>query len=233
MTLLSPRLTVVADIIPVSGCVADIGSDHGLLSVYLIQKKIAQKVIAVEKAAGPAAATRRAVAAAGLTGRIEVRSGEGLFPLAEGEVEVIVIAGMGGETIAGILAAGTSVARAAKLVVAQPMNRVGFLRRWLTQNGWRIHEEGLAKERTRVYQVIAAVPGTGRELNWMEEELGPRLLASSHPLLKELAARLLQYYERKAAGLSRASRTVQSGAGDLAELGRRCEQLRAYLKDEG
>lgn len=229
--MLSPRLTAIAEMVPVSRCVADIGSDHALLPLYLVRKEIALKVIAVEKAVGPAAAARRAVAAAGMEDRIEVRVGEGLSALAECEAEVIVIAGMGGGTIAGILKAGAVSARASKLAVVQPMDKVAFLRRWLTRNGWRIHGEGLAKERKHLYQVIAAAPGTDQELNWMEEELGPSLLACRHPLLNELAAKTLRYYEQKLAGLSRASRPVPPGAGDLAELTRRCEQLRAFLQD--
>ena len=228
--MLSPRLKAVADLVLASRCVADIGSDHALLPVYLVEKGIAQRAIAVEKAEGPLAAARRAVAAAGLKERIEVRAGEGLTPLAAGEAEVIVIAGMGGETIAAILAAGAAIARTARLVVTQPMNRAAFLRRWLGQNGWLICAEGLAKERRYLYQVIAVVPGAGYELSWLEAELGPCLLASGHPLLRELAVRTLRYYEQKVVGLSRASARVRPGAGDLGELTRRCEALRAYLE---
>ncbi|MEW6447365.1 MAG: class I SAM-dependent methyltransferase [Bacillota bacterium] len=228
--MLSPRLKAVADLVQPAECIADIGTDHALLPVYLVEHGVVSRVIAVEKAAGPTAAARRAVAAAGLEDRIEVRVGVGLSPLAKGEAEAIVIAGMGGETIADILAAGAAVAQAARLVVAQPMNRVAFLRRWLTENGWRITAEVLVPEGRRLYQAVAAAPGASRKLNWMEEELGPYLLASGHPLLKELAARTLRYYEEKLAGLSRASRRVQPAAGDFAELARRCEQLRAYLE---
>lgn len=230
--MLSPRLKAVADLVPALRCVADIGSDHALLPLYLIEKGIAQRAIAVEKARGPAATARRAVAAAGMEERIEVRVGEGLSSLSAGEAEVVVIAGMGGETIAAILTAGATVARTARLVITQPMNRAAFFRHWLTQNGWRICAEGLAKERKHLYQVIAIVSGIGQELSWLEEELGPCLLTSRHPFLKELAARTLRYYEQRLTGLSRASGRVCLRAGDLAELRWRCQELRAYLKEE-
>ena len=228
---LSPRLQAVAELVPGTRCLADIGTGHALLPVHLVRKGVVSRVIAVEKASGPAAAARRTVAAAGLGDRIEVRLGRGLEPLTAGEAGAIVIAGMGGETIAGILSAGMTVARAAGVLVVQPMTRVAFLRRWLARNGWRITAEALVAEKRRLYQVVAAAPGVGRELGWLEEELGPVLLPSGHPLLGTLAKKVAAHYKKEFTGLSGAR--GGEAAARRAELARRLEELRAYLKDEG
>ncbi|MEW6770272.1 MAG: class I SAM-dependent methyltransferase [Bacillota bacterium] len=222
-------MEAVAGLVPPTECLADIGTDHALLPIHLVKHGVVSRVIAVEKAVGPAAAARRAVAAAGLEDRIEVRRGEGLGPLAAGEAGAIVLAGMGGQTIADILAAGTAVARAAGLIVVQPMNRIAFLRRWLVQNGWVIRAEALAAEKGRLYQVVAAAPGSSRkQLNWLEEELGPCLLASRPPFFKELVGKVLRRYEQEFTGLAGAR---EGGAADRrAELAQRLEELRGLLK---
>jgi tRNA (adenine22-N1)-methyltransferase len=225
---LSPRLKAVADLIPASECVADVGTDHALLPIYLIERSAAVRAIAVEKSPGPAAAARRAVAAAGLEDRIEVRLGDGLDTVAAGEAEVIVIAGLGGETVAAIIAKGSAPARAAKLAVLQPMSRAAYLRRWLVEHGWRIEAETLAAEKGRLYQVIAAVPGEGQQLTWLEEEVGPRILAGGHPLLERMLGTLLRRYQREIAGVLRSPGTRAKARRQ--ELAQRIEQLEALLR---
>lgn len=225
MIKLSPRLQAVADFVSPSRCVADIGTDHALLPLYLVEQKIVARVIAVEKEAGPATVARGTVAARGLDDRIEVRVGDGLSPLRPGEAEIIVLAGLGGEKIAAILAYGIETARTARQLILQPMNRAAILRHWLAENGWRITAETLVAEKRRLYQIIAAAPGKKRQFSWLEAELGPCLLASHHPLLPELIRRLIIRYEEELAGLARASGTEIPVRRE--ELRYRLSQLRA------
>ncbi|WP_123928877.1 tRNA (adenine(22)-N(1))-methyltransferase [Thermodesulfitimonas autotrophica] len=222
---LSPRLQAVADLVPPSRCVADIGTDHALLPLYLVEQGIVARVIAVEKEAGPAIVARRTVAARGLMDRIEVRVGDGLAPLRPGEAEIIVLAGLGGEKIATILAHGIETARTARQLVLQPMNRAAILRRWLAENAWRIAAETLVAEKKWLYQIITAAPGKEGQLSWLEAELGPCLLASHHPLLPELIRRLIIRYEQELAGLAQAS--GEQITARRAELRYRLSQLRA------
>lgn len=182
----------------------------------------------MEKGAVPVLIARRAVAAAGLEEQIEVRAGDGLAALKAGEARVIVIAGMGGETIASILENNTAVAKAADLLVIQPMTRVACARRWLVDHGWRIEREALVAEKKRLYQVIAAAPGKGRDLNWLEEEMGPLLLAQGHPLLHELAGLLAARYEKELAGISRSKANELDGR--RKELAGRIAQLKTLLQ---
>lgn len=212
---------------PAAKCVADIGTDHALLPLYLVDRGIAGRVIAVEKKAGPAAAARRAVAAAGLDDRIEVRVGDGLATLSAGEAQVIVIAGLGGENMAAILEAGAAVARDAGRLVLQPMNRAAFTRRWLAGNGWRIDAEALVAERKRLYQVIAAVPGEGQGLSWLEEEAGPVLLSRGHPLLGRLLESIAARYRGELEGISYSARGATAARRE--ELAERLAEIRRVI----
>jgi len=207
---------------------ADIGTGHALLPLYLVENGTVTRAIAVEKEAGPASLARSAVAARGLADRIEIRIGDGLSPLRPKEAEIIVIAGLGGEKITAILAADIEIARTAHRLILQPMNRAAPLRRWLVENGWQIEAENLVAERQKLYPVIAATPGTSERMDWLEEELGPCLLASQHPLLEELIKRLTLRYEKAFAGLSKAPHA--GTAARRKELARRLAELRALLQ---
>lgn len=89
----------------VGSVLADIGTDHAHLPVYLVERGVCPRAIASDLRPGPAEAARKSIRAAGLTDMVEVRIGDGLTPVAAGEVDDIAVAGMGGETIAGILEA--------------------------------------------------------------------------------------------------------------------------------
>ena len=101
--MLDPRLLCVAKHIRRGSVLADIGTDHARLPVYLVEQGICPRAIASDLRRGPAEAARKTIRAAGLSETIEVRLGDGLTTVAAGEAGDIAIAGMGGETIAAIL----------------------------------------------------------------------------------------------------------------------------------
>lgn len=201
------RLQAVADYIPPGETVADIGTDHALLPIYLVSRDVSPRVIGVEKAPGPLDAARRAVAESGLDGLIEVRAGDGLAPLHPGEARVLVLAGMGGRTIFAILDAAPAVVRAAQTLVLQPQEPVAPARRWLLQNGWCLADENLVEETGRLYLVIRAVKGeskpAGKQVDDLLLEIGPVLVARKHPLLGRYLAGMVHRYEQVLAGLNR------------------------------
>ena len=106
MIKLSRRLQTIADQVTQGARVADIGSDHALLPVYLIQSGRCPSAIAGELNTGPFQAARKQTAEAGLKTVIEVRQGDGLSVLEPGEADTVTIAGMGGSLMADILEAG-------------------------------------------------------------------------------------------------------------------------------
>ena len=151
------RLLCVASMVRAGGTLADIGTDHAHLPVWLIQNGVCEKAIAADIGEGPAASARRTVQEAGLERCIEVRVGDGLSVLSPDEATEIVIAGMGGETIAEILSAAPWLKDGIdRRLILQPMTKTVELRDWLFQNGFTLEEEHLIRDGRHLYCVMAA-----------------------------------------------------------------------------
>ena len=157
---LSPRLRALAERLPAGRVLADVGTDHAYLPIYAVGEGIAPRAIATDLRPGPAAAAREQVRLAGLSGLIEVRVGDGLEVLRPGEAGVAAVAGLGGTTIAGILARGMDRARACERLLLQPMNAAGALRGYLLEAGFALVDDLLVEEGGRIYPVLAADPRT-------------------------------------------------------------------------
>ena len=156
MKQLDARLAAVAALVRPGSRVADIGTDHALLPVWLVESGRCPWAIASDIRQGPAAAARRQVEKAGLTDRISVRVGDGLAPIAPDEAEDIVIAGMGGEMVAAILEAAPWVRQDRYRLVLQPMSKPEKLRRYLWTTGFSILAEQIVEEGDRLYSVMSA-----------------------------------------------------------------------------
>ncbi|HBX24536.1 MAG TPA: SAM-dependent methyltransferase [Desulfotomaculum sp.] len=173
---LSARLACVACYVPTGSVVADIGTDHAYLPVYLVRNRIVDRVVAGEVTRGPYRIAIEAVRTAGLDSQIEVRLGDGLQVIYPGEVNVVVLAGMGGRTICGILASGRSVLERLERLILQPMRDAAMVRHWLVQNGWQMTDEDMVYEDNHFYVVIVARPGREKITDSVVFELGPRLM---------------------------------------------------------
>lgn len=177
MERLPARLQAIADELKTGGAVADIGLDHALLSIALVRSDRSRRVIGVENQRGPFDKAREAVEAAGLAARIDLRFGSGLCPLKPGEVDQVVIAGMGGETIVSILEEQLSRAGSYPGYIFQPMSRPECLRAFLSQQGWSIERESVVLEHGRYYVIITACPGgQPYRLDRLELDVGPYIL---------------------------------------------------------
>lgn len=181
---LPPRLAALAALVPPGRVVADIGSDHALLPVNLVAGRRIPWAIASDLSPGALARARAAVAAAGLSASIDLRQGAGLSVLQPGEAAVVVIAGLGGLTIADILDEGRAVAQRAELLLLQPMRHLAELRYRLRAGGFRLVEERLVQEAGRFYVVMAAAPGQMPAYSDVLMDIGPLLVARSDPLLR-------------------------------------------------
>lgn len=205
---LSKRLKAIAQLIPKGSLMADIGTDHAFLPVYLVQQGIVPRAIAGDIHPGPIKMAARTVSEAGLTAKIEVRLGDGLAVLQPGDMEpegnwgfTSVIAGMGGGTIQAILAANPQITSKINLLVLQPMVDAGPLRAWLLAQGWELVIEELVEEEGRLYEILAAQPAVAQEEIVTETdqvllEVGPLLLANHHPLLGRHLDKLIQDKQR-------------------------------------
>ncbi|MCQ6558306.1 tRNA (adenine(22)-N(1))-methyltransferase [Paenibacillus mendelii] len=166
MIKLSKRLQTIADRVTAGSRVADIGSDHALLPVYLIQSGRIPSAVAGELNSGPCEAARKQTADAGLTGKIAVRQGDGLAVLQPGEVDAITIAGMGGSLMADILESGQQSGKLAGVqeLVLQPNVGEDIVRRWLVRRGWVLADEAILEEDGRIYEVLHAVYAEDAEI---------------------------------------------------------------------
>lgn len=148
--MLTPRLKLIADLVE-GKTVADIGTDHAYIPIHLMKNGRCDRVIASDVNKGPSEIAKNHIKSEGL--EIEVRTGSGLSVLMPGEVQDIIIAGMGGKLICEILEANAEVAKNSRLIL-QPMNGQYELRTFLLKEGYNISYEDLALEGFKVYNVI-------------------------------------------------------------------------------
>ncbi|MCL1805658.1 MAG: class I SAM-dependent methyltransferase [Clostridiales bacterium] len=180
---LSRRISALAEMLPDTEALADIGTDHARLLSALVEAGKIQRGIGVEIARGPYRRAVANVAALGYEGKIEIRLGDGLEPVAPGEVTACAAAGMGGGTIIRILERGAEVAAGLSWLLLQPMTGAKALRFHLQQNGWEICREALTEDRGALYEIILARRGSMAPLSPLEAEFGPLILAEKPPQL--------------------------------------------------
>lgn len=203
MSELDPRLAAIAGHIPPGAHVADIGTDHAFLPVSLVKTGRASRVVATDLNEKPYQTALRHVLEAGVEGLVEVRRGDGLEPLRPGEVDVVVMAGMGGNTIAGVLERSPEVLAGVTRLVLQPMADPGDLRLWLVRNGWRLADEELVRVNEKFYIIIAAEPGEELCRDDFMLEIGPVLVRKCSPYLVEYLEKIKGDYQRVLSGLAR------------------------------
>lgn len=172
---ITDRLKGIVSFIKPPCSVADIGTDHAYLPIYLAQNFECDRLIASDAKIGPYRTALKNIKGFGLEDKVEVRLGSGLSVLESHEVKTVVMAGMGGNTISEILASAQKISRSITKFILQPMNARVFLRSWLLNNQFRIKDEGLAKENDRFYEIIVAKSGQERIEDEFLLEIGPRL----------------------------------------------------------
>lgn len=175
---LSQRLKVVADFVPQNSRVADIGSDHAYLPVYLMKQKQIEFGIASEVAKGPLDNAIQEIKAEGLSDRIDTRLADGLLSVQpEDKIDCVTIAGMGGTLIKNILENGKSHLSGNELLILQPNVGENRLRTWLMNNQYEISDETILREDGHTYEIIVAKK-TDEPVKYTEQEIkfGPFLL---------------------------------------------------------
>ncbi len=155
MYTLSPRLKTIAGLVPKGDRVADIGTDHGYLPVFLIKNNIASYVFACDINEKPLLSARRNIEAAEVS-QIELHLCDGLAGLREDEIDTVIIAGMGGEVIAGILSRSDWIKNSHYRLLLQPMTSAEELRKFLCSEGFRIKTETAIEDAGKIYTVISA-----------------------------------------------------------------------------
>jgi len=204
---LTPRLAAIAELVSPGSIVADIGTDHAYLPVYLVQEQVSQRVIASDMNQPPLEQARETIATFNCLQKIDLRLGNGLCVLrAEDSVDTVIIAGLGGRTIAGILKDGRDRLAGVRRLILQPMMESGYLRLFLVSNGYMLESESLALEGRRLYEIIQATPGREKEVDPFRLALGPRLLEKKPPLLPVLIREKIRKLRMVKNSLQRAGR---------------------------
>lgn len=201
MDSLSPRLATLALHIDQGSVVADIGTDHAFLPIYLVNQGICSHAIGGDINPGPYQVAKQTVKEHNLNHKIAIRQGDGLQVITPREVDTVVMAGMGGTTMIDILAQSPENTKYVRKLILQPMIASDILRVWLADNGWQITDEELVREDRRIYEIIVAQPGVEEISDLMKLIFGPRLLEKKPPLLKEHLNRLLKSNEQINIGL--------------------------------
>lgn len=186
------RLNKICRMIEKNAIVADIGTDHGKVPLYLIETGKCKKVIATDISAKSLSKLEHILQTRGDWGdaylrrssRIVLRVGDGLQCIRPYEVNAVIVSGLGGQLIAEILTRSDEVARSLDYLVLQPNNGHRHLRHLLHEAGYRIVEEDDLIENGHYYPIIKAVKGREKYRHEWAYRYGRRLIDDSSPSLK-------------------------------------------------
>lgn len=186
--ILSRRLQAAAGLVTPCRCLADIGTDHAYVPLYLTGNQIVQHAIAMDVAEGPLSRARADIEREGLGTCVEIRLSDGLSRLKAGEADCILIAGMGGALTIRILENGRDLLSGAGPLelVLQPQSEIPSARRYLQEHGWRIDREDMVLEDGKYYSMMQAhrrEEGETGALSDLEAAYGPCLLGEGHQTL--------------------------------------------------
>lgn len=182
---LSMRLSAVADMVTITGILADVGTDHGYIPVFLAGEKRIQRAIAMDVNQGPLERAQEHIRQYGLEDRISTRLSDGLDALKPEEADSIVIAGMGGALMKRILAQGEEVAKTAKELILQPQSEIMEFRRFLWEHSYETTEENMVFEDGKYYPMMRVIfcDKKQKEPDILALKYGGKLLQQKHPVL--------------------------------------------------
>lgn len=153
------RLQSICNLVPKgTGTLLDVGTDHGYVPIHLIKNHRIKHAIASDISAPSLKKAQREIERNGLSERIETRVGSGLEVIHRGdEIDVIVVAGMGGVLISQLLETSKElISRSGFTFIFQPVQAPQELRRYLAQNEFVISDEVFLKSSNKYYQIIVA-----------------------------------------------------------------------------
>lgn len=236
--MLSKRMEAVVNLVsPQSFTVADIGCDHAYVSIALIEREIADRVIAMDVRQGPLRIAEGNVKAANLEAKIDLRLSDGLEKLMPGEVDTIIMAGMGGLLVKRILEQGRNILGVEKppVLILQPQSDLTAVRIFLYSIAYHIVQETMLIEDGKYYTVMRAEPGADTvQYTRKEWKYGRYNLEQQDPVLLEFLIKeqrkLLEIKESVCSGLSEDGKEAGHTEKRLKEVCRELEDNRSVLK---
>lgn len=221
---LSERMLAVAGLVTPGLRLADVGTDHGYIPLWLTERGVIPGAIAMDVNRGPLERAKENIRVHGLEGKIETRLSDGVAALKPGEAESVVIAGMGGGLVMKILEEGKEPLGMVKELVLQPQSDIDRVREFLVREGYRITKERMVLEDGKFYPMMHVVHGTMEELSDIEYVYGPCLLRERDECLRLYLEKEGQTLEGVKAGL------LQSGTPRAKEKLVEIEERLAWLK---
>lgn len=198
---LSDRLQYIADQIVNGETMADIGTDHGFLPIYLLERGICPRAILADISKGSLKkAEENCKAFEQNTGRHlnwELRLGDGIDVLEDGEADAVVMAGIGGQLMCEILDWNCAKSRSMKRYILQPRNHPGLVRKWLYEHGFAIVREGLVREGKYICEILTVESGPRPENVPLPPEGGDAAFAYPNSILRWRDPLAAEYLRRK------------------------------------
>ena len=201
---LSTRLLACAQYVKKGDRVADIGCDHGYLSIHLLTSGIAKSCIASDVNEGPLQSAMRNGRKYGVVNKMEFCLSDGVRNIPQ-DFDSMVCAGMGADTMMHILHDAPWLKDPKYRLILQCQSKRPELRQWLYDEGYRINRETLAKDGKFVYSIMEVVYDPGHGITPAQTYITPQLLEDNHPLLPEYYERVKHGIEMTIFGLKRAN----------------------------
>ncbi|MDY5480438.1 MAG: tRNA (adenine(22)-N(1))-methyltransferase TrmK [Peptostreptococcus porci] len=154
---LTPRLKYISELVSDGKKIADIGTDHGYIPISLLLDKKISFAILSDINRGPLNNAKKEVTKNNVQNYVDLRLGSGMETLRDGEVDQVIIAGMGGILISDIIEKKIELSKNLDKLILQPMQAPEELRRYLSKNGFKIIDEHFVREDHRIYEIIEAV----------------------------------------------------------------------------
>ena len=213
---LSKRLQAVANLVTPGKRLADIGTDHGYVPIWLYEQGRIPFALAMDLREGPLQRAKEHIRMHGLDEKIKTRLSDGLEKLLPGEADSIVIAGMGGMLVVKILTQGQAVLDSIQELILQPQSDLDAVREYLHRTGFVIVQEEMVFEEGKYYPMMKAVHGENTDDRKIWFLYGRLLLENRHPVLESY---LQKEYDSCCKLLEKLSKTATEVAS------RRCEEL--------
>ena len=188
---LSKRLQAIYDMVP-SGVAADVGSDHGKLIISLFEGGVISKGYAIENKKGPFERLVKAIEDSGCQDHVIPMLSDGISEL-PGDVDVVILAGMGGINIIDILKAHPYKLKNVKTIVVDAHNAIPEMRKAICKLGFVIADEDIVLDAGKYYEIIKFNAGECAYLDESDYEFGPVLRNEKSCTFKEkYKSRLLE-----------------------------------------
>lgn len=173
---LTKRLEAIAGFVDPDAIVADVGTDHGYIPIYLAQKGLTKKVYAMDINKGPLERARKNIVSQGVSDSVETILSDGLKALGNRKIDILIIAGMGGMLVKKILEDSKDLLPNIPKLILSPHLDVDAVRKTIHELGYRIEKEDFLEEDGKFYSILVCLKGYERYERTIEYKYGKKML---------------------------------------------------------